>query len=117
MRLYSDSFDGPKYKSRTIQAATQLFGASPIVTTVDKAWTAVGIGSGCSGQPSKPVITEFLNQYCRGKFKVSWQQAFGVKYHAEITPVEQSSFESLLTASVLHSATNVCRPTISRDSL
>jgi len=117
MRLYNDKFDGPAYKTRTVQAATQLFGTSPIVTTVGQAWTAVGIGSGCSGKPAKPVITEFLNQYCRGKFKVSWQQVFGVKYHAEITPVEQSSFESALTVSVLDSATNLCRPTISRDSL
>jgi hypothetical protein len=116
MRLYSDRFDGPMYKTRTMQAAVQLYGPSQLSTTIENAWTAVGIGSGCSAPPSKPVITEFVNQYCRGKFKVSWQQVLGVKYHAEITPVEQS-FDSALTASVLDAASNLCRPTISRDSL
>jgi hypothetical protein len=86
-------------------------------STVENAWTAVGIGYGCSAPPAKPVITEFTNQYCRGKFKVGWQQVLGVKYHAEITPVEQSTFESALTVSVLDAPIATCWPVISRDSL
>lgn len=83
MTLNGDVFTGPKLKQRTLQAATDLYGAnSPVYMTVQSAWSAVGIENACSVPPTSPPVFSISSAYCKGRHTVSWPTISGVKYHA-----------------------------------
>ena len=114
MRLYNSSFDGPAYKTRTMEAAEALYGpTSGVLDTVERAWTAVGIDSGCSGPPAVPVITEFTNHFCMGEYDISWQQLPGLKYHAETAPAAYG-FDYATTT--VDGPISSCSPNVPADS-
>lgn len=86
VKLYNDHFDGPTYKLRTMQAASQLYGpAAGVLNTVERAWTAVGIGYNCSSPPPVPNYQVWPG-YCKGRHTITWTAQPGVKYHGEVRP-------------------------------
>lgn len=84
--LYNDEFNGPNFKARTIAAANQIYGPGGVLNTVERAWTAVGIGFNCSGPPSTPNPT-ITNHYCMGQYDIDWTAMPGVKYHGMVIPL------------------------------
>lgn len=88
MRLYGAPVDGPNLKAYTSWVASTL-GGSTLATNVSNAWTAVGIGHGCSGPPAVPSYN-FSSHYCRGRYDMDWPQEPGVTYHAQVAPIHYS---------------------------
>lgn len=95
--LNNERFDGPTYKQRTMRAANDLYPGTFMFTTVERAWTAVGIGSGCTSRPAVPVITDFGSFYCRGRYDITWQQLPGLKYHSETVLGSFANFDAATT--------------------
>ncbi len=85
LALNNEQFSAQRYKARTIEAATANFGtASGVPHTVERAWTAVGIGSNCSAPPARPQL-QALDR-CP-KWKLTWPAVPGATtYHGQRNP-------------------------------
>jgi len=85
LALNNEQFTAQSYKARTIEAATATFGtASGIPFTVERAWTAVGIGHNCSAPPARPQLTAI--DRCP-KWKLTWPVVVGATtYHGQANP-------------------------------
>jgi len=85
LALNNEQFTAQRYKARTIEAATATFGAaSGIPVTVERAWTAVGIGYNCSAPPARPQLTAI--DRCP-KWKLTWPVVVGATtYHGQANP-------------------------------
>ena len=85
LALNNEQFTAQRYKARTIEAATANFGtASGIPLTVERAWTAVGIGYSCSAPPARPQLTA-LDRCPR--WKLTWPVVPGATtYHGQANP-------------------------------
>lgn len=115
LALNNERFSGERYKARTIQAATLNFGsASGVPFTVERAWTAVGIGYNCSGPPPVPQPT-VQTWFCRGTHDISWASTPNAKYHGQIVAYPWA-WDSLQAQDVIDGTMTSCRQEISTRS-
>lgn len=113
--LRQQQFTAQNYKAVTIEAATTTFGtASGIPFTVERAWTAVGIGYNCSAPPPMPDPT-VQTDYCRGRHTIAWPAIANAKYHGQIVAYPWP-WDSLQAQDVIDGTMTSCRQNISTYS-
>lgn len=115
LALHNERFSALKYKARTIEAATLTFGsASGVPFTVERAWTAVGVGYNCSGAPTVPQAT-VQTWYCRGTHDITWNSIPNAKYHGQIVAYPWA-WDSLQAQDVIDGTNTSCRQNVSTYS-
>ena len=112
LALNNERFTAERYKARTIQAATAVFGtASGIPFTVERAWTAVGVGYNCSGPPPQPQVT-VQTWYCKGTHDISWNPIANSKYHGQMVAYPWA-WDSLQAQDVIDGTMTSCTQNVS----
>jgi Zn-dependent metalloprotease len=115
VKFNNQRWNAQVYKARTIQAATTLYGAaSGIPTTVEQAWTAVGIGYNCSAPPPTPQAL-VQTWYCRGDHDISWNWIANAKYQGQVVAYPWA-WESFQTQDVVDGTMTSCHQSVSTRS-
>ena len=113
LAINNAKFNGPTFKSYTLQAASQLYGPSSSErNTVALAWAAVGIDFNCSSPPPTPSVT-VQPWYCRGTHDISWTTVPGAaKYHGMAAPYPWA-YESPHGLTTVDTSDTSCRQNVS----
>jgi hypothetical protein len=82
MSIAHTPMSGINLKAATVAAASTLANQT-VANNVASAFSAVGIGQGCTAPPPVPTVN-VVSEFCAGRNTINWTTTPGAKYHGEL---------------------------------